>query len=118
MDDGGCMFVRPRYRYRLHPAVACLVLLVAPAADAEPIRVGAKSFTESTVLAQIGVLLAKEEGLATEFSELHGTRLAWSALLSGDIDLYPEYTGTIRQELVSGERPPDLWASTTPMRWG
>jgi osmoprotectant transport system permease protein len=34
---------------------------------------------------------------------LGGTRVLWSALLNGDIDLYPEYTGTISQEILASE---------------
>ncbi len=36
-----------------------------------------------------------------------GTRVLWSALLNGDIDVYPEYTGTIGQEILAGEEIPD-----------
>jgi osmoprotectant transport system permease protein len=34
--------------------------------------------------------------------ELGGTRVLWDALLAGEIDVYPEYTGTIAEELVRG----------------
>ena len=36
---------------------------------------------------------------------LGGTRILWRALLGGEIDAYPEYTGTIAQELVR-DMPP------------
>ena len=35
-------------------------------------------------------------------SELGGTQVLWSALLRGDIDVYPEYTGTLSQEILAG----------------
>ena len=35
--------------------------------------------------------------------ELGGTRVLWDALVRGDIDIYPEYTGTIKQEILSSE---------------
>ncbi len=35
--------------------------------------------------------------------EIGGTRVLWDALVRGDIDIYPEYTGTIKQEILSGE---------------
>ena len=38
-------------------------------------------------------------------SQLGGTRILWNALLSGQIDAYPEYTGTIVQELLPGADP-------------
>ncbi len=78
-----------------------------PVATAQQIKVGAKSFTESLVLGQMVAVIARHMELAADVSELHGTRLAWSALQAGDIDLYPEYTGTIRQEIFSGESLPD-----------
>ncbi|HEX7879779.1 MAG TPA: glycine betaine ABC transporter substrate-binding protein, partial [Candidatus Eisenbacteria bacterium] len=34
--------------------------------------------------------------------ELGGTRILWSALLRGDIDVYAEYTGTLREEILGG----------------
>ena len=36
--------------------------------------------------------------------EIGGTRVLWDALVRGDIDIYPEYTGTIKQEILSGEK--------------
>ena len=32
-----------------------------------------------------------------------GTRILWNALLRGEIDIYPEYTGTITREILAGE---------------
>jgi osmoprotectant transport system permease protein len=40
-------------------------------------------------------------------SQLGGTRLCFDALLRGDIDIYPEYTGTIRQELLANQHVQD-----------
>ena len=79
-----------------------VLLLAAPTAG-ETIQFGSKSFTESELLGQMCVLLARDNGLQADLLELSGTRLAWSALLAGDIQLYPEYTGTIRQEIFQGE---------------
>ncbi len=43
-------------------------------------------------------------GVATRHRrELGGTRILWEALLRGDIDLYPEYLGTITRELLPGQ---------------
>jgi osmoprotectant transport system permease protein len=36
--------------------------------------------------------------------ELGGTRIVWNALLRGDVDAYCEYTGTLREEILAGER--------------
>jgi len=61
-----------------------------------PIIVGSKNFTEQLIL---GEILAQhvEHRLHTKVDRrlnLGGTLLAHQALVHGDIDLYPEYTGT------------------------
>jgi osmoprotectant transport system permease protein len=95
-------------------AVAAGLALAAVAAgadDAPRVRVGSKKFTESVILAEAAVQLAAAGGARGEHvRELGGTRVLWGALLAGEIDLYPEYTGTIAEELLRGERvaPGDL----------
>jgi osmoprotectant transport system permease protein len=71
---------------------------------AEPVTVGSKKFTENVILGEIAAHLARDQGLeARHTRELGGTRILWKALLGGEIDLYPEYTGTIREEILHGE---------------
>jgi osmoprotectant transport system substrate-binding protein len=82
----------------LAAAVVALAGLVAcRAAPAErPLRVGSKNFTEQVVLGEIVAQhLERRLNRAVERRlNLGGTLLAHQALLSGEIDLYPEYTGT------------------------
>ena len=40
---------------------------------------------------------------ASHQRQLGGTRVLWNALLSGEIDAYPEYTGTLLQEILVKE---------------
>jgi len=73
---------------------------------ADRILVGSKNFTEQIVLAE---LLAQQiearTGLKVEKRlNLGGTLLAQQALESGEIDLYPEYTGTALTGVL-GEQP-------------
>jgi len=76
----------------------------ADGAPDEPITVGSKKFTESVILGEMAAGLARKAGAqATHHRELGGTRILWSALLKGDIDIYPEYTGTISEEILAGE---------------
>ena len=87
------------------PLLVCLILVPLAFAD-EPtkVRVGSKAFTESVILAEMVAHLAKEEGLIAEHVEgLGGTRLLWEALRAGQIDLYPEYTGTMSEEIFAGQ---------------
>jgi osmoprotectant transport system permease protein len=81
---------------------------VAPAAPGGPmVVVGSKNFTESVVLGEVARLAARGHGVqARHRRSLGGTRILWRALLGGEIDAYPEYTGTISHELLHGV-PPD-----------
>ncbi|HEX9812216.1 MAG TPA: glycine betaine ABC transporter substrate-binding protein [Burkholderiales bacterium] len=96
---------------RLSPAMLSLLLLFgfwtsASAVSAErSVRVGSKKFTESVILGEVTRLLTQSAGHAAEHRrELGGTRVLWGALLAGEIDVYPEYTGTLMQEILVRER--------------
>jgi osmoprotectant transport system permease protein len=81
--------------------VNALLLALLTVAAPTPLRVGSKSFTESVILGEIAAQLARGAGAPTlHQAALGGTRLCWEAVLSGSIDLYPEYTGTLLHELV------------------
>ena len=68
------------------------------------IRIGSKKFTESVILADIAKKLSISAGAATiHHQELGGTRLLWDALLAREIDVYPEYKGTLTGEILAGE---------------
>ena len=76
----------------------------APRRSAPEVVVGSKAFTESVVLGEIVTDLAQDAGAeATHRREVGGTRVVWEALLRGDLDAYPEYTGTLAQEIFAGE---------------
>lgn len=63
--------------------------------------VGSKAFTESVLLGEIAAGLGRRAGVAVEHRrQLGGTRIVWRALESGQIDAYPEYVGTLAQELL------------------
>jgi osmoprotectant transport system permease protein len=82
----------------------CLALLAKPvyaSGQPETITLGSKSFTESVILGEMLRLLVQHSGLdAIHKRQLGGTRVLWNALLSGEIDAYPEYTGTLLQEIL------------------
>jgi osmoprotectant transport system permease protein len=97
--------------------VIALVLAAGPAAAERPLRVGSKSFTESVILGEIVALTARAAGAATEHqAALGGTRLCWDALVAGDIDAYPEYTGTLAQEIFAGKLGGEAEALTAALR--
>ena len=74
------------------------------ASSASAIVVGSKTFTESVILGEMASHIISNAGLRPiHRRELGGTRVLWSALIRGDIDIYPEYTGTISEEILAGE---------------
>jgi glycine betaine/choline ABC-type transport system substrate-binding protein len=58
------------------------------------IVVASKDFTESVILAEILAQLLEKRGIGVERKFELGGNLAHDGLLSGQIDVYPEYTGT------------------------
>ncbi|MHC4139274.1 MAG: glycine betaine ABC transporter substrate-binding protein, partial [Planctomycetota bacterium] len=68
------------------------------------IKIGSKKFTESVILGEIVTHLINSTGEQPIYlRELGGTRVLWNALIKGEIDIYPEYTGTISEEILAGE---------------
>ena len=88
-------------------ALAALMLARPAVAEEEGVKtlaVGSKSFTESVILGEMMRQLAVDAGAdVIHRRQLGGTRVVWNALLSGEIDAYPEYTGTLLHETLAGE---------------
>ena len=83
---------------------------IAIAADAPPLKIGSKRFTESYVLAEIVRQQADTAGDAPAMHEqgLGNTAIVLAALRAGAIDVYPEYTGTIAREILKLDTVPPL----------
>ena len=83
---------------------------VAIAADAPPLKVGSKRFTESYVLAEIIRQQADSAGgvPAVHQQGLGNTAIVLAALRAGSIDVYPEYTGTIAREILKLDAVPSV----------
>ena len=76
----------------------------AAAEEPKPVVVGSKKFTEAIILGDAIAGLLQASGTAARHRpELGGTRILWNALLTGEIDAYAEYTGTIAREILAGE---------------
>jgi len=59
------------------------------------VAVGSKDFTEELILGELYAQILEKRGLTVARKlNLGGTQVAMEALQRGDIDLYPEYTGT------------------------
>ena len=89
-----------------------LVLVIAglaPVPRRTPqVRIGSKKFTESVILGEMMRLLVEDARLeVVHYRELGGTRIVFDSLVSGEIDVYPEYTGTITAEIFAGQSAHD-----------
>jgi osmoprotectant transport system permease protein len=109
-----------RWRTRCAPLLCLLALLPACARETRPqVVVGSKKFTESVVLGELLAQLARDAGArVVHRSELGGSRVLFEALQAGQVDLYPEYTGTLREELLADEdvRTPEALATALGRR--
>jgi osmoprotectant transport system permease protein len=86
--------------------IAALLIVVAlwPQSAAPPaVRIGSKVFTESVILGDALTQLVEASGdPAVHRAKLGGSQIVYDALRRGEIDAYPEYTGTIRQDIFAG----------------
>lgn len=91
---------------KLVAIVLAFALLLGTRLSAEPLVVGSKKFTESYVLSEIAKRALTNNGTQVEHRQgMGGTIILWEALRTGQIDIYPEYTGTIAEEIL---KRPDL----------
>lgn len=100
----------------LLPAVAILPFLLPSPAAAQtgaaadkPLVVGSKRFTESYILGEIACQALTAAGRAcTHRQGLGNTGILEQALAAGEVDLYPEYTGTVVRAILKREGNPSL----------
>ena len=89
--------------------LAALSLIVACCATAAPLVVASKDFNESYILAEIMAQLLESDGFEVERRfGLGGTLICYEALRTGEIDVYPEYTGTLAQAILKRADQPDI----------
>ncbi|WP_422016960.1 glycine betaine ABC transporter substrate-binding protein [Roseateles sp.] len=83
----------------------------APAIAVPALQVGSKRFTESYLIGELVTQTLTRQGIAAEHRQgLGNTSILAAALLQGQIDVYPEYTGTIVRELLKRDSPADAQA--------
>src|SRR6266545_2068828 len=108
-----------RHRQLAGLLVAAVATLAGTAeGSATPVRVGSKSFTESYVIAEIVARIAEQVGEAPVERRfgLGGTGIVYGALASGEIDVYPEYTGTISRAILNDPSVTDMRALRARMQ--
>jgi osmoprotectant transport system substrate-binding protein len=87
--------------------LAVALVLVLGTAQAQ-VRVGSKNFTEQFVLGEIYAQALEAAGIKTEKKlNLGGTLIAYKALEEKQIDMYPEYTGTMLLAILKLESMTD-----------
>lgn len=93
-------------------ALGLLILGLGSCYRERRVRVGSKNFTEQIVLGElIALLIERDLKVPVERSlNLGGVEIAHQALISGQIDLYPEYTATAVAMVLKQEVIPDRQA--------
>jgi osmoprotectant transport system permease protein len=85
--------------------VALLAIGLLGDGPSPTVRVGSKTFTESVILGEIAGQILRDTGVTVEHRrELGGTQILFHALEADELDIYPEYTGTITGEILAKER--------------
>ena len=80
-------------------------LILISSSFADPIVIGSKKFTESYVLGEIAKRTLNDAGIPAEHRQgMGGTIIVWQALRGAQIDAYPEYTGTIAEEILKDQQ--------------
>jgi osmoprotectant transport system permease protein len=86
---------------RIVAILICLFCAPILSLAAGPIVIGSKKFTESYVLGEIAKRMLLEANIPAEHRQgMGGTIILWQAIHARQIDAYPEYTGTIAEEIL------------------
>lgn len=90
------------------PAPAEGKIKADPANEGKTVKIGSKNFTESIIIGNIYGMALKEAGFTVSYDlNLGLENVANKAVEDGDIDGYPEYTGTALTALL-GVNPKDV----------
>jgi osmoprotectant transport system permease protein len=73
------------------------------------VRIGAKTFTEQYILAELLRARLAGAGISAELAQSLGSNVIFDALVRGDVDIYIDYTGTLWTNVMK--------RATNPARW-
>jgi len=73
------------------------------------VRIGAKTFTEQYILAELLRARLEPRGLAVEVVESLGSNVVFDALRHGDLDAYVDYSGTLWTSQLARDRGAPRW---------
>src|SRR5271165_2310602 len=104
----------------LRAAVVALAVLLVGCSREPRVRVASKNFSEQLVLGEIVAqhLENRLHGHVSRKLDLGGTLLTQQAMVAGDIDVYPEYTGTALTAVLKQKPLKDPRQVLTAVRQG
>lgn len=77
------------------------IFLIAGSISSQSLHVGAKHFNESYILGEMISQMLEDGGFKVERNfNLGGTLVCFDALRNHEIDIYPEYTGTLTEAIL------------------
>lgn len=94
----------------LSASVSVLAACNTGNSNAPSIRIGSKEFTEQYILGNLYEILLDELGFNADYRPLGGSSENHQALVNGEIDVYPEYTGTALLVHLGQEFDPSMAA--------
>jgi osmoprotectant transport system substrate-binding protein len=78
-----------------------------PGVGKPPVTIGDKNFAEENVLGQLYTQALQAKGFTVTLKENVGSsEIIYKALVSGQIDMYPEYTGTLLSAIAEQTKEP------------
>jgi osmoprotectant transport system permease protein len=90
------------------PAALLVLLAVQAAPTPRPVVVASKPFGESYILAELFAQLLEARGIPVDRRPgLGATEIAFQAIRTGAVDVYPEYTGTGLLAILGEQPVPD-----------
>jgi osmoprotectant transport system substrate-binding protein len=105
-----------RLALAMWPLSASLPGKASAPASGPAVSIGSKNFTESLILGELYAQAVEQAGCRVERKlNLGGTFIAHEALKRGQIDLYPEYTGTGLLNILR-QSPPEHSSSHHPQK--
>ncbi len=78
-----------------------------PGAGKPAVKIGDKNFAEENILGQLYAQALEAKGYKVDLhSEIGSSEIIYKALTSGQIDMYPEYTGTLLSAIAKQTKAP------------
>jgi osmoprotectant transport system substrate-binding protein len=78
-----------------------------PGVGKPPVTIGDKNFTEEYILGDLYAQALKAKGFTVNLKpNIGSSEITWKAMQSGQIQMYPEYTGTYLTAICNDNKPP------------